>query len=95
MKIDTNQCKEAIVKFIQDNPGHVAKQFVPEEDEGPSQKISNWKRMNKRLVSPFESKEYPGSKYIREFDCVPYDDQLRARVYDDGSKILHVVIESE
>jgi len=51
--------------------------------------------MSKRSVSPHESKEYPGSKYIREFDCVPYDDQLRARVYDDGSKILHVVVECE
>ena len=95
MKINTVQCKEVIVKFIQDNPGHVARQFVPEEDEGPSQKVSNWKRMSKRSVSPHESKEYPGSKYIREVDCVPYDDQLRARVYDDGSKILHVVVECE
>lgn len=95
MKIDTAQCKEAIVKFIQDNPGHVARQFVPEEDEGPSQKVSNWKRMSKRSVPPHESREYLGSKYVREFDCVPYDDQLRARVYDDGSKILHVVVECE
>lgn len=95
MKIDTEHCKESIVKFVLDNPGYVARQFVPEEDETPAQKVSNWKRMSKRLVSPFESKVYPGSKYVREFDCVPYDDQLRARVYDDGGKILGVVIESE
>lgn len=77
-KITTELCKEEIVKFIQKNPGCVASQFFPPEDEKPSLNISNWKRINKRRASLHEQNS--GARFVREFDCLPYDDQLRAVV---------------
>ena len=33
--------------------------------------------------------------YMRGFDCLPYDAQLRAYVIDDGQKILRVEVTGE
>ena len=86
MSIRTKDCKKAIVDYIKENAGCVSSQFVPPEDEGPAQLISNWKRTAK-------SKE--NTETVREFNCVPYDDQLRAYVYDNGLKIVRIEILGE
>lgn len=88
--ITTKDCKDAIIKFVLNNPGHVARQFSPAENEDPAKKVSNWKRISKSV-----EKRNNGNVYVREFDCVPYDDQLRATVWDDGEQILRVFIEGE
>lgn len=90
MKITTQHCKEAIVKFILDNPGYVSDQFDPPESEEPAKLVSNWKRYNKII-------EYRKGKAItvRSFDCKPYDDQLRATVYADEDQILDVYVQGE
>lgn len=88
MKISTQQCKEAIIQFVLDNPGHVSKQFIPMENEEPAKKISNWKRISKTI-----GKHNDKVVCVREFDCAPYDDQLRATTWDNGEQILDILIE--
>jgi hypothetical protein len=90
MTIHTNDCKKAIVTWIKANPGHVARQFYQPGDvksfEHDATLEKNWKR---------ETKEKDGNLTVREFDCRPYDDQLRATVWDDGNKIVRLVISGE
>jgi hypothetical protein len=91
MKLATKDCVTAIVDYVNQNPGHVYKQFVGEpgtvdDFEAPARKVSNWKRM---------SKEKMGDTIVREFDCRPYDDQLRAIVEERDGKIVSVVVQGE
>lgn len=86
MSIRTKDCKEAIVDHIKNNTGCVSSQFVPPEDEGPAKLLSNWKR--------FEKYKQDGET-VRGFNCTPYDDQLRAYVYDNGDKIVRIEILGE
>lgn len=90
MSIKTADCKKAIVNWIKAHPGHVSKQFDPPEQEGPAQLEKNWKRIYKQRANhPFNN------CYERGFDCVPYDDQLRAYTIDDGEKIIHIIVQGE
>ena len=84
--ITTKDCKKAIIDWILQHPGYVPKLFVEPIDETPATKESNWKRFEK---------ERRGKLNHRGFDCIPYDDQLRAYTIDDGTKILSVRIEGE
>lgn len=91
MKLATKDCVAAIVEYVNQNPGHVYKQFVDEpgtveEFEAPARKASNWKR---------ETKEKIGDTIVREFDCRPYDAQLRAIVEERDGKIVSVVVQGE
>jgi hypothetical protein len=91
MKLATKDCVTAIVDYVNQNPGHVYRQFVGEprtveEFERAARKVSNWKRM---------SKEKMGDIIVREFNCRPYDDQLRAIVEERDGKIVSVVVQGE
>lgn len=98
VEITTELCKQAIIDYVAAHPGHVEAQFgspslgEPAFDEAPAKKASNWKRESKRMLSAYEQKEVPGAKTVRTFNCKHYDDQLRAYVYDDGLKIVHIEI---
>jgi len=86
MAIRSKACKKAIVRWIIQNPGHVASQFHPPKSETSAQLEKNWKRM-------YKTKE--GNLYIRAFNCEPYNDQLRAYTYDDGCTILKIEVQGE
>ena len=91
MAITTNDCKKAIVNWIKLNPGYVSKQFIPPEQEIDAQKEKNWKRMSKRKCKYGQQR----GLIERAFNCVPYDDQLRAYTYDDDNSILKVIIQGQ
>lgn len=57
----------------------------------------NWKRICKEKVSKYcEIKSPVGNDVCcRTFNCVPFEDQLRGYVYDDGVNILLVSVEGE
>ena len=89
--MSTELCKTAIVDFLKQRPGHVAAQFVDtegksvEEFESDALQPKNWRRMSKT----------GSGQVIREFDCKPYDDQLRARVVTDQDQITLVEVFGE
>lgn len=97
-KIDTAMCKDAIVAFVRANPGLVSTEFCgdgPDEVipcteiakmDADASNLKNWKR---------HSKEKYGKGNVRTFDCTPFDDQLRAYVYDDGLKITKIIVLGE
>jgi hypothetical protein len=61
--------------------------------------INNWKREEKTMVpSVNQVYGFANEKNIitlRTFDCRPFDDQLRAYVWDNGTDILKVKISGE
>jgi hypothetical protein len=58
--------------------------------------VKNWKRIEKEKAhGPFSWGDPPGAKWRRGFDCRPFDDQLRAYVWDDGNQIIKVQIMGE
>lgn len=93
--ITTQICKDSIVAHLLSTPGSIQSQFTEQIDESLAHKPSNWKRIIKRKVDPYEAQVFPGSTHVREFDCVPFDDQLRAVVIDDGNRILHISVSDE
>jgi hypothetical protein len=82
----TNDCKLAIIAAVKADPEHVQRQFTERVDISPALIEGNWKRLSKvNLASGIVR---------REFDCKPYDDQLRAIVIESNGK-LSVVIQGE
>ena len=98
MSVKSADCKKAIVDWIKAHPGHVSSQFNPPEPEIDALKEKNWKRENKRICTDLDVMVNPKLKVgmvERMFDCRPYDDQLRAYTYDDGEKIIYLVVQGE
>jgi len=92
MKISTETCKKAIVEFVKNNNGYISNLFAGDKvDESLACKESNWKREIKRTC---DFGTHVG-KTVREFDCRPFDSQLRAYVYDDGKEIIALEILGE
>ena len=87
MKITTDLCKKEIVKIITSNPLIVEDLFCGDESADPAKLVKNWKRILKETRND-------GST-LRGFNCVPYDDQLRAYIVDNGVNILSISIEGE
>jgi hypothetical protein len=87
-KLTTEIIKNMIVEHVRDNEDIIAKEFIPEEDMTDAMNAKNWKRMSKRKEN---------ENWIREFDCKPYDDQLRAIVFSDFSdtRIVNMVVQGE
>jgi hypothetical protein len=93
--INTDLCKRAIVNLILNSDNIVAKQFgftskhqvEIDEFEADAMKVKNWKR--------FEKVSEQNGLVRRGFDCKPYDDQLRAYTWDNGTDILRVEIVGE
>jgi len=93
----TEDCRLLIVDWIVAHPNHVYSQFEPtlfwtQKDidafEGPAKNPKNWKRMSKRTE---------GNNIVREFDCKPYDDQLRAIVIENKTTnvVTKVIVQGE
>ena len=87
MSISTAICKAEITKIVINNPSIVTDQFDAGESADPAKLTKNWKRIEKGRMDNGNTE--------RIFDCIPYDDQLRAYVVDDGEKILSVEIVGE
>lgn len=105
-KIKTEDCKQAIVEFVNNNPGHVSKQFCDIEDqvefEKPARKTASWKRQLKQKVRTQTIPSVPVGSIKRMYECSAteeaeelYEDMLRAYTYDDGEKILHIEVVGE
>ena len=88
MKIKSADCKQVIVDYCKTHTKELSNEFVPPVSMIPSFSISNWKRRDKQ-------KE--GATIVRDFDCLPYEDQLRAYVTTDekDEKILSVEVQGE
>lgn len=87
--ITTEDCKRAIVEFIANNRGIVCREFTGNNGldfELPALDAQNWKRISKRRVV---------STTVRDFDCKPYGDQLRACVYECNGIITRVEVHGE
>jgi len=107
--IRTEDCKRAIVKWVAEHAGHVAHEFDGGDDtfgpdfEAPAREEKNWKRIEKaRRGDPRAGRGWdaptPNERVVttcRAFDCRPYEDQLRAYVWDDGATILAVEVQGE
>lgn len=87
-KIGTDECKKLIVDLIKVNPGMVAKEFTGDgkQEEMLASIEKNWVRTGKRK---------DGKNNVRDFDCKPLDDQLRAYVTDNGTNVIRVEIQGE
>ena len=89
MSVSTDDCKKAIVAHCVENAEKLKKEFSPPLDNAgfqPALNPKNWKR---------EAKYSSGMEIIRDFDCRPFDDQLRAYVYSTNDEILRVVVQGE
>jgi hypothetical protein len=100
MAVTTVDCKKAITDWVKSHPGHVSRQFDPPESEADAQLERNWKRMwkrrcDKRDIWANSELNLKAGMWERGFDCRPYDDQLRAYTYDDGERIVCVVVQGE
>ena len=84
MSIATADCKAEIVKIVIADPSIVEDQFDEGESADEAKIEKNWKRIMKENMSDGNT--------MRIFDCRPYEDQLRAYVIDDGTKIISVDI---
>ncbi len=89
MPINTEQCKRAIVAHCIKNAPKIAAQFVPllkDDDMEKTYVEANWSRIEKYAEFGI---------MVREFDCKPFDDQLRATVRSTGDVILNVTVQGE
>jgi hypothetical protein len=85
--LTTKHCKQAIVDFLMTKSGLVEHEVVVSQQEAlEAFKVCNWKRMSKRRE---------GSFWIREFDCEPFDDQLRAIVKSTDTHVIDVTVQGE
>jgi hypothetical protein len=91
-EISTALCKKFIVQHVQSNPGLVAAAMcIPDAETGPSLIEGNWKRISKRKCR----EGIFAGLWIREFDCEPFDDQLRARVVSSDEGITSIEVMGE
>jgi hypothetical protein len=86
--------KKAIVRYIKDNKKKLAKDFVPRREEGYLDKAlidKNWVRVGKYLPISYNY------EIVNEFDCRPYNGELRAYVYTtrDEFEIENVIVQTE
>lgn len=85
--ITTALCKRAIVDSVITNVESLSNEFDPPASMVEATKEKNWKRTSKNSLGD--------GKTLREFDCKPYDDQLRTEVVDDGENIISVDVRGE
>lgn len=97
MKVTTTECKEAIVTYCCTDEFKTLceTEFVPAVDPSPAQKAKNWKREAKLNAAGVGSFMEGKASVLREFDCRPYDSQLRAYVWEQGGKIKLVQVCAE
>lgn len=106
MKQTTDSCRQLLVDYVNANTAIVSKQFDPPlsaADLAPAQKPSNWVRTAKQVIFGNDADNYElpsadGECYVlREFDCRPYEDQLRGTVVTsaDDKTVISVTVEGE
>lgn len=78
-KLTTDTIRHKIADYVEKNEDKVSVLFVSSIDVEPAKQPKNWKRMSKRRE---------GTTWVREFDCKPYDDQLRAIVTTNHSDVV-------
>lgn len=87
--VTTDDCKYRIVKYCSENLELIRHEFDPlltDVELQETLKVKNWKRM---------SKEKDGPCVIRDFDCKPFDDQLRATVTEHSGLIILLTVQGE
>lgn len=92
MPITTEDCREAIVEACRTRAPALRAQFSPPLTDVQWQAAlnpKNWKRVSKRKGDSEEG------TWVREFDCRPFDDQLRATVQSTDDHIYRVMISAE
>lgn len=92
MSITTEDCREAIVEAVRRDAPVLRRQFAPrltDEQWSAALDPKNWKRESKR-----KGDSGPGT-WEREFDCRPFDSQLRATVQSTDEHIYRVMITAE
>lgn len=103
MVISTEICKKHIVAHAAIQASAIKKEFSPALDDVAYQEVlaeKNWKRICKNKISADAATGYgidpaKGVVVERIFDCRPFDDQLRAYVYDQNGAIVKVMIQGE
>lgn len=78
-KLTTETIRSKIADYVKENEDKISVLFVNTVDVEPAKQAKNWKRMTKRREGP---------TWVREFDCKPYDDQLRAIVVSNHSDVV-------
>jgi hypothetical protein len=94
-KLTTEIIKRVIVEIVNANPGGVAgcfgddqgKKITDPKFDYEAKFVDNWKRHSKEKLTK--------TKWLRIFDCAPYEDQLRCYVESIGDKITGVSIVGE
>ena len=81
--MNSKSCKDAIVSAVAKQATTLSNQFIPSANMHPALKQTNWKRISKCTENGITE---------RVFDCVPYDDQLRAYVYSTDTIISIEII---
>jgi len=84
--INTKLCKDQIVEWCKNNPQNIRHAFcqsLSKEELEESTNINNWKRTAKVKVN---------DGILREFNCVPFDDQLRAYVKTDKTDSVFISV---
>lgn len=90
-KITSEDCKRAIVGYVQAHGARISSEFYPpltSKQLDDAMKEKNWKRRYKMWDAASNAIE-------RSFDCVPFDDQLRGYVYERDGKIVKVFVVGE
>ena len=92
MSITTKDCREAIVEECRRRAPALRAQFTPSLTDtqwNAALDPKNWKRESKRRGEAEEG------TWEREFDCRPFDSQLRATVQSTDEHIYRVMVSAE
>ena len=85
--------KKVILEYVKENAKKLAEEFIPRRREKFMKKAligTNW-------VRTFKGKLHYDYEIIHEFDCRPYNGELKAYIYTtpDESKIENVIVQTE
>ena len=99
-KIKSADIKLIICEHVRENTNQLSNEFVPAADMEPAQIAKNWKRREKyyNFSGDNRSPGRPIRVWVREFDCDPYDDQLRAYVetnYPEDTEVTFLEVIGE
>lgn len=92
MLVTTEACRKAIVEECRRCEPVLRAQFVPSltpEQWKDALNPKNWKRESKRKGDSGEG------TWVREFDCRPFDGQLRATVQSTDEHIYRIIVAAE
>jgi len=109
-KLNSKICKEEIVAYCKTNGKSILKMAFGEDSQEyknlelleTMNQVKNWKRHSKQyLDNPTTSLDIDKYKIKSDrpvercYNCVPFDDQLRAYIISAGDKILYIKVAGE